>query len=95
MHELSLALEVCRIAESHVGPERLADIREIGLEVGDLACVETGNLEFCLEALLSRPPFGSARPSIRRVRGDILRVSYLEVDDDDSDDRSSRTGDGT
>lgn len=94
MHELSLALEVCRIAETHVGAERLADVREIGLEVGDEAGVETGNLEFCLQALLSMPPFGRARPVIRPVRGFVIRVDYLEVDDGDTDDRGSREGDG-
>lgn len=78
---MSIALEVCRITESQVGTERLGDVLAVGLEVGDDAGVEVDNLEFCLEALLSSPPFGRARPEIVRARGDVLRVSYLEVEE--------------
>jgi Zn finger protein HypA/HybF involved in hydrogenase expression len=81
MHEMSIALEVCNIAEAHVPRDELDQIVEVGLEVGDAAGIEVDNLQFCLEALLSSPPFGQARPVIARVSGDVLRVSYLEVDD--------------
>lgn len=84
MHELSIALEVCRIAEVQVGREALALVTEVGVEVGDDAGVEVGSLQFCLEALLSSPPFRSARPLITRTGGDVLRVSYLELDDEPS-----------
>lgn len=86
MHELSVALEVCRIVEAHVGPDRLGDVVEVGLEVGDQAGIEPENLAFCLEALLSSPPFGRARPEIEACTGDVLRVSHLEVEDGDPDD---------
>ncbi len=86
MHEMSVALEVCRIAEAHVGREGLARVIEVGLEVGDDAGVELTSLEFCLEALLAHPPFDGARPAIDRVRGDSLRVTHLEVDDGNPDD---------
>lgn len=86
MHEMSLALEVCRIAESYVGREGLTAVREVAVEVGDRSGVEPDALEFCLEALLSSPPFGRARPRIERTRGDTLRVMHLEVEDDDPDD---------
>jgi Zn finger protein HypA/HybF involved in hydrogenase expression len=86
MHELSVALEVCRIAEEQASPSPAHRIREVGLEVGDDSGYEPANLEFCLEALLSREPFGRAHPAIRRVSGDVLRVSYLEVDDGSPDD---------
>lgn len=82
MHELSIALDVCRIAEEHVGVEALARVTAVGLEVGDRAGIEIDNLEFCLEALLGHPPFGRAVPDIQRLRGDELRVTYVEVDDD-------------
>jgi len=77
---MSLALEVCRIAEEHVGTEGLGDVRTVVLEVGDDAGVEVSNLEFCLEALLSSPPFGAARPVIEPATGDVFRVKYLEVE---------------
>jgi Zn finger protein HypA/HybF involved in hydrogenase expression len=86
MHELSLALEVCRLAEAQVGREQLADIVEVGLEVGDDAGVEVENLKFCLEVLLSSQPFAKAQPKITRRTGDVLRLSYLEVDDGRKDD---------
>lgn len=86
MHEMSVALEICRIAERQVGLDRLPDVLAIGVDVGDQAGIEVGNLAFCLEALLAHPPFGRARPEIRRLAGDELRVDYLEVDDGDPDD---------
>ena len=86
MHEMSIAMEVCSIAEAHVPREQLSRVVEVALEVGDQAGVEVDSLEFCLEALLSAPPFGNAKPVIERVSGDVLRVSYLEVDDGRPDD---------
>ena len=78
---MSVALEVCRIAEEHVGADRLRDVVAVGLEVGDRSGLEIDSLEFCLDALLSSPPFGNARAEIERRAGDELRVNYLEVDD--------------
>ena len=86
MHELSIALEVCRLTEEQVGRDRLADVREVGMDVGADAGVEVCNLEFCLEALLSEPPFGHGRPVIARRQGNILQLTYLEVDDDRAND---------
>ena len=81
MHEMSVALEVCRIAEEQVGRDALPSVRAVGLEVGDDAGLEVGNLAFCLEAVLATPPFTGATPLIERRPGDVLRVSYLEIDD--------------
>jgi Zn finger protein HypA/HybF involved in hydrogenase expression len=86
MHELSLALEICRMAEERLEREALPRLVSLGLEVGDEAGVEPGNLQFCLEALLSAPPFAGARPVITRRRGDDLRVTYFEVEDGGPDD---------
>jgi len=80
VHEMSLALEVCRIAEEHVGTAALGDVRTVVLEVGDDAGVEVSSLAFCLEALLGSPPFGAARPVIEPAAGDVFRVKYLEVE---------------
>jgi Zn finger protein HypA/HybF involved in hydrogenase expression len=86
MHEMSIAVEVCRLTAEHVGRDRLASVVEVGMDVGDGAGVEIGNLEFCLEALLSEPPFGHGRPAIARRQGDVLQLTYLEVDDDRAND---------
>jgi Zn finger protein HypA/HybF involved in hydrogenase expression len=86
MHELSVALEVCRMAEERLDPGALPRLVSVGLEVGDDAGLEPGNLQFCLEALLSAPPFAGARPVITRLRGDGLRVTYFEVEDGRPDD---------
>lgn len=81
MHELSIALEVCRITEEQVGRDTLHRVTEVALDVGDQAGVEVGSLEFCLESLLDAPPFAGARVRIFPQSGDALRVRYLELDD--------------
>ena len=86
MHEMSVAMEVCRMAEERLGREALAGVVAVGLEVGDDAGVEPENLAFCLEAVLATPPFHGAKPVIKRLPGDVLRLSYLEVEDAGSND---------
>jgi len=85
---MSVALEICRIAQEQVGLAVLADVLEVAVEVGDRSGVEPENLEFCLEALLDRPPFGRARPVLIRLPGEVLRVAWLEVDDEEDAPRS-------
>jgi len=86
VHELSVASEVCRLAEERLSPAQLPQLVAVGVEVGDDAGLEPDNLQFCLEALLSAPPFRRAQPVLHRCRGDVLRVTYLELDDDRPDD---------
>ena len=81
MHEMSIALEVCRIAEGQVGLDTLPQVTEVGLLVGNDSGIEVENFRFCLEALLDAPPFQHARAVLERCPGDVLRVTYLEVDD--------------
>jgi len=81
MHELSIAMEVCRMAEEKLGRDALPGLVEVGVDVGDDSGLEPASLQFCLEALLKEPPFTGARPIIMRQPGDVLRLSYLEVDD--------------
>lgn len=91
VHELSLATEACRMARDRLALEVAAApagvrLVELGLEVGDDAGVEVESLRFCMEALLATPPFGGARVVLVRVPGDVLRLSYLEIDDGGADD---------
>jgi Zn finger protein HypA/HybF involved in hydrogenase expression len=86
MHELGLALEVCRMTEERLGSAGIAQVRAVGVEIGDEAGVEVGNFQFCLETLLAEPPFRGARPVIVRRPGADLRLAYLEVDDGRPDD---------
>ncbi len=81
MHEMSIALEVCRLAEERLG-DTADTLVALGVTVGDDAGVEPENLAFCLEALLAEPPFRGAEPRILREPGDALNLSYLEVTDD-------------
>lgn len=86
MHEMSLALEICRIVEERVGGDALLRVREVGLAVGTDSGVEPDSLDFCLGSLLSSPPFAGARATMELKAGDDLRVTYLEVEDGDSPD---------
>ena len=81
MHELSLALEVCRLAQNAVYPVDPSRVVTVGVVLGDRAAVEPANFEFCLEELLRQPPFGRAAPEIMRTPGEDLRLDYVEVDD--------------
>ena len=81
MHEMGVALEICRIAEQHVGTGGARFLTGVGVIVGDDAGVERSSLEFCLQSLLAQPPFAGATVHITPEAGDTLRVDYLEVDD--------------
>ncbi len=80
MHEMSLALEVCRIAEAHLPPNPVR-VLSLGVDVGEDMGIEPANFEFCLDALLREPPFSGARAEVRILPGDDLRLTYVEVDD--------------
>jgi Zn finger protein HypA/HybF involved in hydrogenase expression len=86
MHELSLALEVCRMAGDVLERERGVGVRSLGVEVGADAGVELENFRFCLDALLTEPPFVGARAEFLAAPGDTLRLAYVEVDDGRPDD---------
>jgi Zn finger protein HypA/HybF involved in hydrogenase expression len=80
MHEMSLAMEIARIAEVKLG-DSAPQLVSVAVDVGDTAGVEFSSLEFCLEAVFATPPFRGAKPNIMRCAGDVLRVAYLEIDD--------------
>lgn len=85
MHEMSLAMEVCRMTEERVGRDALPRVVAVGVEVGDSAGVVVDNFEFCLGTLLMNPPFTEARAVIERREGDVLRLAYLEVEEEEED----------
>jgi Zn finger protein HypA/HybF involved in hydrogenase expression len=80
MHEMSVAMEICRIVDEQYDRDA-GTLVTVGVELGDDAGLEPANLEFCLETLLAQPPFGGAKLIFDRKPGDVLRVSYLELDD--------------
>ncbi len=86
VHELSVAMEICRIAEERVGTATAPRIRRVAVCVGQDSGLEPSSLEFCLQALLSEPPFAGAGVELVPAPGSVLRVDYLEVDDDGPSD---------
>jgi Zn finger protein HypA/HybF involved in hydrogenase expression len=81
VHEFSVALEICRIAEAQAAPRPASAIVSVGVEIGEGTDLVVENLNFCLETLLASPPFERAALAVERVPGNDLRVAWLEVDD--------------
>jgi Zn finger protein HypA/HybF involved in hydrogenase expression len=81
MHELSLALEVCRLAEQALDQGGGGRVLRVAVEVGDDAGVEVENFRFCLDALLTEPPFRGAACELIRAPGEDFRLAWVEVDD--------------
>lgn len=82
MHELSLAVEIGSIAERKLGAT-VSRCVAVGVDVGTESGVEPSALEFCLESVFRQPPWRGARPVLSQRPGDILQVSWLEVEDDE------------
>jgi Zn finger protein HypA/HybF involved in hydrogenase expression len=83
---LSLALEVCRLAEEVMARERGVAVRGVGVEVGREAGVELNNFKFCLDALMQAPPFCGGAAEYLPADGATFRLAYVEVDDGRSED---------
>jgi len=82
VHELSIALEICRVVEERIPAAQLHQLAEVGLDIGERATMEVANLQFCLDTLLAHSPFAGADVVIARTDGEDTRVSYLEIDDE-------------
>jgi len=80
MHEMSVAMEICRIVDEKYDRGAGALVT-VGVAVGGDAGLEPDNLTFCLETLLALPPFDGPRLEVERPPGNVLRVTYLELDD--------------
>ena len=83
MHELSLAIEIGRLSEEKLGAA-VDRCRAVGVDVGTECGVEPSALEFCLEAVLSHPPWRGAKAVLSSPPGDIFQVTWFEIEDDDS-----------
>lgn len=90
MHEMSVALEVCRLAEEQIGRQALPRVTAMGLEVGERSGIVADNLAFCLDTLLTHPPFRAARAIIQRTGGSALRLEWLEIEDLELDEAVTR-----
>ena len=75
-------MEICSVLEQQLDPSQLAQLVTVGLDVGEDAGIEMSNLQFCLDALLTQPPFAGAAVTVTSVPGGDLRVGYLDVDDE-------------
>lgn len=88
MHELALANEICAIVERTIeaehGGRMLTAVTVVAVEVGVRSNVEPDNLQFCLDALLSTPPFGRGVAQLISVAGDDLRVAWFELDEENA-----------
>lgn len=82
MHELSLAVEIGDIAEKRLGAT-VSRCVAVGVDVGVESGVVPSALEFCLEVVFRQPPWMGARPVVSPRPGDILQLSWLEVEDDE------------
>jgi Zn finger protein HypA/HybF involved in hydrogenase expression len=82
MHELSLAVEIGSIAERTLGGQVTRCVA-VGVDVGVQSGVEPSALEFCLESVFRQPPWRGARPVVMQQPGDVLQVSWIEVETDD------------
>lgn len=71
------------MTEERVGRDMLPRVVAVGVEVGDSAGVVVDSFEFCLGTLLANPPFAEARAVIEQREGDVLRLAYLEVEEEE------------
>lgn len=76
-------MEIGRLAEEKLGAS-VARCVAVGVEVGRESGVEPSALEFCLQAVLSHPPWTGARPVLSCPDDDRFQLTWLEVEDDDS-----------
>lgn len=70
MHELSLAEGVLQLIEQAARTQGFSRVREINLEIGALAGVETEALTFCLESVLKGSLAEGARVNFTWVAGE-------------------------
>lgn len=70
MHEMSLAESILELVEQAAQTQGFRRVREINLEIGALAGVETEALAFCLESVLKGSLAEGARVNFAAVPGE-------------------------
>ncbi len=70
MHEMSLAEDLLALVEQAANAQGFRRVREINLEIGALAGVETEALAFCLESVLKGSLAEGARVNFTAVPGE-------------------------
>ncbi len=76
-------MEIGRLAEAKLGAS-VARCVAVGVEVGRRSGVEPSALEFCLESVLSYPPWTGARAVLTCPDDDRFQLTWVEIEDDDS-----------
>jgi hydrogenase nickel incorporation protein HypA/HybF len=69
MHEMSIVTSILEIAQDHADRADAKIIREIEVEVGALAGIETAALDFCFQAARGQSVGEQAELVIRNVPG--------------------------
>ncbi len=67
MHEMSIAMSLCDLASREAEKAGATQVNEVEIEVGDLAGVLIGSLEFCFEAATKSTLLEGARLKVIRV----------------------------
>lgn len=69
MHEMSLAEGIVQLLEEHATSQQFRRVKQLWLQVGELAGVEVEALSFCLEVVLRDTLADGAQVHIERVPG--------------------------
>lgn len=69
MHEMSLAEEILQIVEAAARQQGFTRVREVRLEIGELAGVEVEALRFCLTSVLHGSLAEGARVEVEHTPG--------------------------
>ncbi len=70
MHEMSLAEGILQIVEEAARQQGFTRVREVRLEIGELAGVEVDALRFCLDSVLHGTLAEGARVEIEHTPGE-------------------------
>ena len=70
MHELSIAQSIVELAEQEALSHKAVSIEELELEIGSLAGIEWGALDFALESAIKGSMLENARIAVQRIAGE-------------------------